>query len=51
MPLPMDSNFLVPNGTLVVVLVAIVVLALVGLLALGGLIWLLSSRRRTTSTR
>jgi hypothetical protein len=49
MPMPMDSNFLVPNATFLVVCVAILLLLIVGGLLLGGLIWLLSSRRRTTA--
>jgi hypothetical protein len=50
MPMPMESNFLVPNATFVVVLVAIFLLLIVGGLLLGGLVWLLS-RRRTTASR
>ena len=49
MRMPMDSNFLVPNATFLVVCVAVVLLLVVGGLVLGGVIWLLSSRRRTTA--
>jgi hypothetical protein len=48
MPMPRDSNFLVPNATFLAVCVAILPLLIVGALLIAGLIWLLSSRRRTT---
>ncbi len=51
MPQPMESNFLVPNGTFLVALVTIFLLLIVGVFSLGGLIWLLSSRRRTPAGR
>ena len=51
MPAPLESNFLVPNGTFLVLMVLVVLsLVVVGLLV-GGLIWLLGSRRSTTLDR
>jgi hypothetical protein len=51
MLVPMESDFLVPTGTFVVLLVAIFLLLAVGGFLFGGFIWLLPSRRRTTVGR
>ena len=51
MPPPLESNFLVPNGTFIV-LAVVTVLALIALgLVVGGLVWLLTSRRSATLDR
>jgi len=51
MPVPLESNYLVPNGTFIVLIVlSVLVLIVVGLLV-GGMVWLIKSRRGTTSDR
>jgi hypothetical protein len=51
MPVPFESNFLVPNGTFIVLTVLTVLALLVGGLLAGGLVWLLTSRRDATLDR
>ncbi len=48
MPAPLESNFLVPNASFIVL--AVLALIVVGLLV-GGLVWLLASRRSATVDR
>jgi hypothetical protein len=51
MPAPLESNFLVPNGTLVVLaMLTILALLVVGLLV-GSVVWLLTSRRGANTDR
>jgi hypothetical protein len=48
MPTPLESNFLVPNATLIVWLV--VLLVLVGFVV-GGILWLVMARRGAAGER
>ena len=48
---PLESDFLVPNATFIVVLVALVVLLLVVGLVVGGLLWLVLGRRGRAAER
>jgi hypothetical protein len=51
MPSTLESNFLVPNGTfLVLALLTVLALIVIGLVV-GGLVWLLTSRRGATLDR
>lgn len=45
MPAALESNFLVPNGTFLVLAVLTVLALMVTGLVVGGLVWLLTSRR------
>lgn len=51
MPLPLESNFLVPNASFVVALIVAVVMLVVLGLVIGGVLWLLLGRRGATDRR
>ncbi len=51
MPLPLESNFLVPNGSFIVALLVVVAMLVVLGLVIGGLVWLLLGRRGATDRR